>query len=213
MAEKKPKQEVKDYNDGFQKLFLELMLGSPELYVRVQNLYKVDNFGRANRDVAKFIKDHADNYKAMPTVDQIYAVTGETLEIHTGITAEHEDWFLNEFESFSKRQELERAILKAADYLEKGDFGPVEKLIKDAVQIGLVKDIGTDYFADPRERLMGIKSRNNQVSTGWPILDKFLYGGMNFGDLNLLLGGSGCVTADTLVEIVEVIDLCSPSKN
>ena len=213
MTDKNSKHEVKEYNDGFQKLFLEMMLGTPELYVRVQNLYKIENFSRANREVAKFIKDHADNYKSMPTIDQISAVTGESLQIHDGITSEHEDWFLNEFESFSRRQELERAILKSADYLEKGEFGPVEKLIKDAVQIGLVKDIGTDYFADPKGRLKGIKARNNQVSTGWPILDKFLYGGMNHGELNLLLGGSGCVIAGTMVEIVEVPDICSPSKN
>jgi KaiC/GvpD/RAD55 family RecA-like ATPase len=98
---------------------------------------------------------------------------------------------MEEFEGFAKRKELERAILKAADLLEKGDFAPVEKLIKDAVQIGLVKDIGTDYFANPRERLMAIKAGNGQVSTGWAGLDKVLFGGMNRGELNIFAGGSG----------------------
>jgi archaellum biogenesis ATPase FlaH len=96
-----------------------------------------------------------------------------------------------EFEGFTRRNELERAILKSADLLEKGDYDPVEKLIKDAVQISLTKDMGTDYFLDPRARLLAIKSNNGQVSTGWPTLDKRLFGGMNRGELNIFAGGSG----------------------
>jgi archaellum biogenesis ATPase FlaH len=103
----------------------------------------------------------------------------------------HNDWFLEEFESFTKRQELERAILKAADLLEKGTYDPVEKLIKDAVQISLTKDMGTDYFENPRERLMALKDNNGQISTGWPAMDRKLFGGMNKGELNIFAGGSG----------------------
>jgi replicative DNA helicase len=98
---------------------------------------------------------------------------------------------LEEFESFTKRQELERAILKAADMLEKGEFDPVEQLIKDAVQISLQRDMGTDYFADPKERLNKYFNAGGQVSTGWPQLDRVMYGGMSRGELNIFAGGSG----------------------
>ena len=54
----------------------------------------------------------------------------------------------------------------------------VRILVKQAVQIGLQKDLGTDYFADPRARLEAIKDKNGQVSTGWDTsLDKKLFGG------------------------------------
>ena len=96
-----------------------------------------------------------------------------------------------EFEGFTRQKELERAILKSADLLEKGEYDPVEKLIKDAVQISLTKDMGTDYFEDPRARLLAIKDNNGQLSTGWPTLDKRLFGGMNRGELNIFAGGSG----------------------
>ncbi|HIA02077.1 MAG TPA: hypothetical protein EYN66_09230, partial [Myxococcales bacterium] len=68
---------------------------------------------------------------------------------------------------------------------------PVEKIIKDAVQISLTKDMGTNYFEDPRARLLAIKDNNGQVSTGWPMLDKKLYGGFNKGELQIFAGGSG----------------------
>jgi replicative DNA helicase len=55
----------------------------------------------------------------------------------------------------------------------------------------LQKDLGTNYYADPRARLEGIKSTNGQVSTGWPAMDKKLFGGFNRGELNIFAGGSG----------------------
>jgi replicative DNA helicase len=51
--------------------------------------------------------------------------------------------------------------------------------------------MGTDYFADPRGRLMGLKDKNGQISTGWPCMDRKLFGGMNRGELNIFAGGSG----------------------
>ena len=98
---------------------------------------------------------------------------------------------LADFETFSKHKALEAAILKSADLLENGQYGACEDLVKNAVQIGLQKDLGTDYFADPRARLEGIKDKNGQVSTGWPALDKKLFGGFNRGELNIFAGGSG----------------------
>ena len=182
---------TKEYSPELQKLFLEMMLEDAQSYVRVQNIYNPENFDRSLREVAKFIKTHTDDHKAMPTHEQVKAVTGVDCKHVPDLTEDHYSWFLAEFEGFTKRNELERAILKAADMLEKGEYDPVEKLIKDAVQISLTKDMGTDYFLDPRARLLAIKSNNGQVSTGWPTLDKRLFGGMNRGELNIFAGGSG----------------------
>jgi len=183
--------KAKEYSEDLQKLFLEIMVDHPESYVRVQNIFDPLNFNRSLRDAANFMKEHTEKYKKLPTVEQINATASTTLAATKGLTEENHEWFLNEFEGFSQSKALERAILKAADYLEKGNRAPIEKLIKDAVQIGLVKDIGTDYFADPRSRLQAIWEGNGQFSTGWPALDKALYGGMNRGELNIFAGGSG----------------------
>jgi replicative DNA helicase len=168
-----------------------MMVDNPESYVRVQNIYNVENFDRSVKEAAKFIKEHATKHKILPTVEQINATCGTELKATVGLSPAHYDWLLEEFEGFAKRKELERAILKAADLLEKGDYAPVEKLIKDAVQIGLVKDIGTNFWEDPRGLLQSIKDGNGQVSTGWEGLDKVLFGGMNRGELNIFAGGSG----------------------
>ena len=168
-----------------------MMLTNAELFTRVTNIYNEVNFDKSLRPAAEFIKKHADEYKILPEHEQVEAVTGIKLEPIQNLNQGHYDWFLTQFEAFTKRQELERAILKSADLLEKGEFEPVEKLIKDAVQISLQKDMGMDYFADPKGRLMALKSNNGQVSTGWPSMDKKLYGGFNRGELQIFAGGSG----------------------
>ena len=181
---------TKDYTVQIQQLFLEMMLGDAQNFVRVQNIYNAENFDRSLRETAKFISDYSNKYKTLPTTEQVRATTGVELKVTTDLQ-EHNDWFIEEFEQFTKRQELERAILKAADLLENGDFDPVEKLIKDAVQISLTKDMGTDYFADPAARIKKYFDSGGQVSTGWPQLDRLLYGGFSRGELNIFAGGSG----------------------
>jgi len=182
---------LKDYDLNVQKLFLEMMLQDAESYVRVQNIYNPENFDRSLRPAAAFIKAHSNEHKTLPAPEQIAAVTGIKLNTIADLDEGHFAWFMEEFEAFTRRQELERAILKSADLLEKGEYAPVEKLIKDAVQISLTKDMGTDYFADPRSRLTALKDGNGQNSTGWPSLDRLLYGGFNRGELQIWAGGSG----------------------
>lgn len=150
-----------------------------------------NNFDKKLKPIAEFLVDHSKKYNIMPEPNQIKAATGTAIDYIPELDDGHYEWFLEEFEAFTKRQELERAILKAADLLEKGEYDPVEKLIKDAVQISLQRDMGTDYFADPRARLMALKSNNGQNSTGWACMDQKLYGGFNRGELQIFAGGSG----------------------
>ncbi len=182
---------LKEYNTDVQELFLRMMVTNAELYTRVMNIMNPQNFDRRLRPVAEFIVEHTTKYSIMPDPTQIKATTSETIDHIPELDQGHYDWFLEEFEAFTKRQELERAILKAADLLEKGEFDPVEKLVKDAVQISLQRDMGTDYFADPQERLNKYFNQGGQVSTGWPQLDRLMYGGMSRGELNIFAGGSG----------------------
>jgi len=182
---------LKEYRVEVQKLFLEMMLQDAASYVRVQNIYNPENFDRSLRPAAEFIMTHCNDYKTMPDRMQISATTGIKLQEISELNEGHFDWFLEEFEGFTRRQELERAILKSADLLEKGEYEPVEKLIKDAVQISLTKDLGTDFWANPKETLNKYFNKGGQVSTGWPQMDRILYGGFSRGELNIFAGGSG----------------------
>ena len=168
-----------------------MFLANAESYVRCQNIYNPENFDQKLKEVAEFIQTYVDEYKVMPERDIVNKSCETKLDDASDVGPEHYDWLLDTFEKFARHKALERAILESADLLEKGDYGPVEGLVKDAIQIGLARDMGTDYWADPKSRLLALKDNNGQVSTGWPSIDKKLFGGFNRGELNIFAGGSG----------------------
>jgi KaiC/GvpD/RAD55 family RecA-like ATPase len=187
---KKDKLPKPNYTGEMQKLYLEMFLSDAETFVRCQNIFDPENFDQRYQDTATFITKYVDEYKVMPEVSIVNANCRMELQ-SVKLARENYDWLMDEFENFSRHKGLERAIIASADLLEAGDYGPVEKLIKDAIQISLNKDMGTDYFEDPRARLSKLKDGNGQISTGWPSIDKKLYGGFNRGELNIFCAGSG----------------------
>ena len=180
-----------EYTTEVQTLFLRMMVTNAELYTRVINIMNPENFDKRLKPVAEFMVEHTKKYGTMPDPTQIVATTGVAIERVEELADGHYDWFLEEFENFTKMQEALRAVLKGYELIQKGEFGPVYNLVKAAIQISLQKDMGTDYFEDPRTRLLFLKSSNGQNSTGWPVLDDKLYGGFNRGELNIFAGGSG----------------------
>lgn len=179
------------YDYEVQKLYLELMMADAEVFVRCQGIFDHTLFDRKLQDAAEFIHLYAKEYTVLPDYDMVNAHCRTDLKQPAHLKEGHLTWLMDEFESFTRHKALERAILNSADLLEKHEYGQVESLIKDAVQIGLARDMGTDYFADPRGRLLGLKDKNGQVSTGWPGVDRKLFGGFNRGELNIFAGGSG----------------------
>ena len=182
---------IKDYGFDVQKLYLEIMLADAETFVRCQGIFDHTLFERKLQDAAEFMNEYAKNYNVLPDYEMVNANCRTELKRPEDLKDGHMQWFMDEFESFTRHKALERAIISSADLLDKSDYGAVEVMIKEAVQIGLARDMGTDYFADPRGRLMGIKDKNGQISTGWPSMDRRLFGGMNRGELNIFAGGSG----------------------
>ena len=59
------------------------------------------------------------------------------------------------------------------------------------MQISLTKDLGTDFWLDPEGMFTKYFDAGGQVSTGWPQVDRLLYGGFSRGELNIFAGGSG----------------------
>ena len=180
-----------DYGYDIQKVYLEMFMTDAESFVRCQGVFDPQTFDRRLVEPAKFLKEYVEEHNGLPTFDMVNAATDSNLKNPGQLQENHYDWLLQDFETFAKHKALESAILKSADLLENGEYGACEDLVKQDVQIGLKKDLGTDYFLDPRARLEAIKDKNGQVSTGWPSLDKKLFGGFNKGELNIFAGGSG----------------------
>lgn len=184
--------EIKEYTKDIEDLFVDFMFNDPELYVRCKGIIKSDYFeDRKNRETVDFMNQHYLDHSDLPTHDQVKAVVGKTITKLDGMHDSHKDWFLDEFETFSRHKGLEYEILHSTTLLDEKRYGEVEDRIKKAVQIGLVKDLGTNYFEDPQQRLEDLRDNSNLHSTGWADIDKKLYGGFERGGLNIFAGQSG----------------------
>ena len=183
---------MSEYTLDLQKLYVEFLAGDADLFARVNGLTDSSYFDRSLRKAVNFIQEHAVEYGAQPTLEQINAVTGTQLQgLGNIVDQRHKDWFMDDYEKFCKHKALEAAILKSADLLEKGEYGTVDKIIKDAVQIGLAKHIGIDYWESPSERIEAIRESRGGTATGWKGIDDKLYGGVNRGELNIFAAASG----------------------
>jgi len=153
MNDKKEKvRQNVDYGYDIQRVYLEMMLADAGTFVRCQSIFDSNLFDRRLQAPAEFLTKYVTDNNVLPTPDIINAATGSTLKAAEDLRDEHYEWLMNDFETFIKHKGLERAILESADLLEKGEYGPVEEKIKQAVQVGLQRDMGTDYWADPRAR-------------------------------------------------------------
>ena len=125
---------IQEYTEEIQQLFLNFLITDPELFVRVNNIIEPYMFNRKFQSAVKFLKEHATDYSSIPTIDQISATTNLELERIDGLTDNHIEWFLDTFEQFCRHKALEKAILDSTDLLEKQDYGSVETKIKEASQ-------------------------------------------------------------------------------
>jgi replicative DNA helicase len=100
---------------------------------------------------------------------------------------------------FCKKQVLKNAIMKSVPLINRCSFEEIEKLITDALHLGLDNDYGYDYIKDFEERFL-IKARN-PISTGWHKIDKITHGGLGIGELTVVIAPTGAGKSHVLVHL------------
>jgi len=98
---------------------------------------------------------------------------------------------------FCKKQVLKDAIMKSVPLINRCSFEEIEKLIKEALRLGLDNDYGYDYIKDFEERFL-VKARN-PITTGWPKIDKITHGGLGSGELGVVIAPTGAGKSHVLV--------------
>jgi len=183
--------DIIEYTDEVQELFVRFLISDSDLFARTQAILKPEYFSYRFQKTIVFVLEHVTNHAVLPTFDQIAAVTRIKYELLSDITENHQEWFLDEFETFCRRMAYKGAVIKSSEMLDTDEWVGIEDVIKQAAQVALVRDLGLDYFSDPRARLDYIRNQAGATSTGWKTIDDKLYGGVNRGELTLIAGCSG----------------------
>ena len=182
------------YNEDMQLQIIRFLISNDEVFARGQSILEVDYFDDTLKPMVRYIKEYAENYHIVPPPNLISAHSGISITTVDSVVSQntsHIDAFLDLYEGFCKHRALEKAVFGATKQLESGDYGAVEQAVKDAIKISLQKNLGTDYWLDPKGRLERMLTRDAKISTGWKAIDDLLYGGFDKGALNIFAGSAG----------------------
>lgn len=191
MSQKKEQPELKEYSEEVQKVLIQFMLTDNSAYVRCQNIVKPEYWNERLRPAVRFIKKFTEEYRALPTPEQIKAETSLDLPIIPNIQSNHVDWFLDEISGFCRHKAMEALVYEGPQLIAQGDYAELERRSKENMLISLQTELGTDYFENPLERLERMRDKTDTTPTGWRDIDSKLYGGMNRGEITFFCGGPG----------------------
>jgi KaiC/GvpD/RAD55 family RecA-like ATPase len=173
-----------------QKLLTEYLISSTDTFALCASIVHPDYFDPELRNAISFIKKYYDEYNSTPTEAQIEGETGIELKQQV-ITKDQVSYCANEIEAFCKRKAIEKAVLASPALIDKGDYGKVEELIKDAVTVSLNRDLGLLYSDDPEERLRRLANTEQTTPTDWTEVDELLNGGLVRKQMLLFSANSG----------------------
>jgi hypothetical protein len=191
VSQNKKEQELKEYSEDVQKVLIQFMVSDESAYVRCQNIVKPEYWNERLRPAVRYIQKFTNEYRVLPTPEQVSAETGVETPKIADIKSNHVDWFLETISDFCRHKAMEALVYDGPTLIASGDYAELERRSKENMLISLQTELGTDYFANPLERLEKMRDKTDTTSTGWKDIDSKLYGGMNRGEITFFCGGPG----------------------
>ena len=179
-----------------ERILLTQILKNENVFIRTIPFIRPEFFeGNVNRIIAGYLIDYYNEYKSVPKKEEILALVD--VEIPYDYLDSEYEWneeFLKDFvNEFIKNMSVKKAIEESIELLEKGDYGSIQKKIKEAVDIdiNLGTSIGEDIQEDVELISKILEEKEQLLPTGWANLDLALYGGVNIPSMNIIVAKSG----------------------
>ncbi len=176
-----------------QRLYLNAMLSNPEMFARVNQLLHPSYFDPELAKGVAYLQDYFVQNRGIPAQSIFTAATKLPTE-NIQLNRTDSDFLLNQIAEFCRFRAVIGIIQKAigkGGYFDRGDLGTLMGDMKKAVEMGLVKDLGIDYFSNIMERLESYDTEDKVISTGWKSVDAMIGGGIGRQELVLFLAPSG----------------------
>lgn len=176
-----------------QKLYLNKLLSSPELFTRCVGILLPDYFDIELKSMVKFVIEYYNEYSSLPKIEYVnaeYDTKYKPMQVDTT-----EIKFLSdEVEKFCRREALYKAIRDSSeDILDETEdrSGRVLERVQEALSVSIQKDLGISMFDGLGERLERYLVSDIYESTGIQGLDDALGGGLTRKQLTMFSANSG----------------------
>jgi len=180
-------------DEDAQRLYINTMISNPELFAKVNNIVQPDFFDPHLAKGVKFIQEYFQEYRTVPNPAIYLAATKLATEV-VELPRQDIAFVAQQIAEFCKFQACIDVIRRATGkdgFFESGDLGAMVQQMKKATEIGLVSDLGIDYFDKPLERLERDEVEGAVISTGWKAVDDAIGGGVGRQELIMFLAPSG----------------------
>jgi len=222
-----------DFEGPFQTKVLSLAVRDGEFMRRSGHLLRPEYFTDAGEAaLINIVIGYHDKYRCLPdrtTLVRLFRsnvaakiIRGETVEmakaaIKNALQAEIRDreYVEEQIVEFAKRQAMTAAILKAADLVGKGKMGPIEALVKEALNIGINEEGDAYDFWGRIETRSEVRADAKAglrpprgITTGVPKLDELLYHrGWGRRELTSIMGGAKAGKTTALINFAKSASL------
>lgn len=173
-----------------QRLFLNAMLSSPELFARVNGILRPEYFDSGMQGPVKFLQEYFQENRAVPAAQIFQAATKNTPEIFQ-IQRQDIQFLAEQIAGFCQASAMILVARKSPGLIENGNYNELIEQFKLASQIGLMEDLGIEYFENIEERLERAETTDKVISTGWKDVDALIGGGVGRQELVTFLAPSG----------------------
>lgn len=173
------------------------MVSSPDVFALCSPIVKAEYFVPEYRNLVSFLHKYYDEYNSLPDIKQVFAETNVELSFEDNISKAKLKYCCDEIEKHCKEEAMAAAVLKSAALVEKAttegkevDYGKIDTLVKEAMQVTLHKSLGMSLFENPEESLKEAV-RQKPYALHWPEFDEQIEGGLRRQELILLAANSG----------------------
>jgi replicative DNA helicase len=186
-------REVPLMDEDAQRLYVNAMLSHPDIFVRVSNLLQPSFFDPQVAKGVKFLKQYFEENRNVPATSIFTAATKLPTD-QLSLTFQDREYLTDQIAKFCKFRAVIELVQKSVGqggYLETGDLGTMVAQLKAASEMGVVADIGIDYFKDVEARLASYDDEDEVISTGWSSVDALIGGGVGRQELIVFVAPSG----------------------
>lgn len=152
--------------------------------------------------LSSIVKEFYKQYKTVPNLDsfQFYLkrdITDQTsriaivraLKSAEDLHRENDVKFIQDKAiDFFKKKNFEKVLLESVEELESGNYELIKAKIDDALAAGSDRRLGHDYIEDIKYRYD--ENARIPITTGFEPLDRYMNGGLSFGELGVILAMS-----------------------
>jgi replicative DNA helicase len=177
-------------NLEMQKLLLEHLASSKDLYARTASIIKPSYFDIEYKRVMALLHAYFSLYSSLPSFDIIKAESGIELTPRSMGHNEFVYW-CDQCEQFARHAGMIAAMKNGVKDIAEGNYDNIAKAVADALTISLDRDMGVELYENPRQALEECNETLEFIPTGIKLLDDKLGGGLVRQQMTLFSANSG----------------------